>query len=128
MFQAGELSKSKAAWLSYMVHLGGLTFCVRKKALRIPNLVAAERFGTAILHRHDASLEDVNGAFRSLIEGGYIDRIIGLYSRGMKQRDVGADDFEKREEHHCNSMHFALLANVHPSLRKVSVETTVTKV
>ncbi|KAF9942415.1 hypothetical protein BGZ67_001771 [Mortierella alpina] len=75
--KAGELAKSKAAWLSYMVHLGGLTFCIRKKALRIPNLLVAERLGSAILHRHDASLEDVDGAFRSLIEDGYIDRIVG---------------------------------------------------
>ncbi|KFH68186.1 hypothetical protein MVEG_06915 [Podila verticillata NRRL 6337] len=57
---ADELAKSKAAWLSCMVHLGRLAFCVGKKALRIPNLVAAERFGSAILHRHQATLEDVN--------------------------------------------------------------------
>jgi hypothetical protein len=101
VFQADELAKSKAAWLSYMVHLGGLTFCIRKKALRIPNLVAAERFGSAILHRHQASLEDVNGAFRSLIEDGYIDRILGLYARGMQQHDVGAHDLKKKEDDHC---------------------------
>lgn len=76
-----------------MVYLSGLTFCVGKKALRIPNLVAAERFGRAILHRHDASLQDVHGAFRSLIKDGSIDRIVGLYSRGMKQRNVRVDDF-----------------------------------
>ncbi|KAG0196040.1 hypothetical protein BGX28_000212 [Mortierella sp. GBA30] len=124
---AGELARSKAAWLSYMVHFGGLTFCLGKKALRIPNLVAAERFGSAILHRHDASLEDVNGAFKALIEDGYIDRIIGLYARGMQQHDVGAYDFQKKEVDHCNSMRFTLLANIHPSLRKVDVETTITK-
>ncbi|KAF9539231.1 hypothetical protein EC957_005633 [Mortierella hygrophila] len=124
--QAGELAKFKAAWLSYMVHLGGLTFCVRKKALRVLNLVAAERFGRAVLQRHQATLEDVNGAFRSLIDEGNIDRIFGLYARGMQQHDVGAHDF-KKEEDHCNSMRFTLLANIHPSLRKVGVETTVTK-
>ncbi|KAF9547525.1 hypothetical protein EC957_008362 [Mortierella hygrophila] len=59
--RAGEIVKNKEAWLSYMVHLGGLTFCVGKKALRIPNLVAAERFGSAILHRHEATLQNVNG-------------------------------------------------------------------
>jgi len=128
VFQASELTKSKAAWLSYMVYLNGLTFCVRKKALRIPNLVAAERFGSAILHSHDVSLKDVDGAFRLLIKDGYIDRIVGLYSRGMRQRDVRANDLEKNEERHCNSMRFALLANIHPSLRQVGVETTITKV
>ncbi|KAF9196974.1 hypothetical protein BGZ59_005725, partial [Podila verticillata] len=124
---AGELAECKAAWLSYMVHIGGLTFCVRKKALRIPNLVAAERFGKAVLRRYRASLEDVNGAFRLLIEEGNIDRIFGLYAYGMQQHDVGAHDFKKKEEDHCNSMRFTLLANIHPSLRKVGVETTVTK-
>ncbi|KAF9313525.1 hypothetical protein BG003_005099, partial [Podila horticola] len=124
---AGDLARSKAAWLSYMVHIGGLTFCVGKKALRIPNLVAAERFGSAILHRHHASLEDVDGAFKLLIEDGYIDKIIGLYARGMQQHDVGAHDFQKKEEDHCNSMRFTLLANIHPSLRNVGVETTITK-
>ncbi|KAF9967657.1 hypothetical protein BGZ73_000461, partial [Actinomortierella ambigua] len=124
---AGELARSKAAWLSYMVHFGGLTFCLGKKALRIPNLVAAERFGSAILHRHHANLEDVEGGFKALLEDGSIDRILGLYSRGMQQHDVGAQDFKKKEEDHCNSLRFTLLANVHPSLRKVDVETTITK-
>ncbi|KAF9375020.1 hypothetical protein CPC16_000941 [Podila verticillata] len=98
---AGELAKSKAAWLSCMVYLGGLAFCVGKKALRIPNLVAAERFGSAILHRHQATLED--------------------------EHDVGTHNIKKKEEDHCNSIRFTLLANIHPSLRKIGVETTITK-
>ncbi|KAK3836307.1 MAG: hypothetical protein J3R72DRAFT_203441 [Linnemannia gamsii] len=110
-----------------MVHLGGLTFCIRKNALRIPNLVAAERFGRAVLQRHQTNLEDVNGAFRLLIDQGNIDKIFGLYARGMQQHDVGTQDFKKKEEDHCNSMRFTLLANIHPSLRKIGVETTVTK-
>ncbi|KAF9430722.1 hypothetical protein BGZ76_000736 [Entomortierella beljakovae] len=121
---AGDLATCRATWLSYMVHLGGLTFCVRKKALRIPNLVVAERFGRAVLKRYQASLEDVNGAFRLLIEEGNVDRIIGLYARGMQQHDVGARDFKKKEEDHCNSIRFTLLANIHPSLQKVGAETT----
>ncbi|OAQ24514.1 hypothetical protein K457DRAFT_24078 [Linnemannia elongata AG-77] len=76
---AGELSKSKAAWLS------------------------------------------------SLINDGLIDKIVGLYARGMQQRDVGVRDFQKKEVDHCNSMRFTLLANIHPSLRKAGVETTITK-
>ena len=110
-----------------MVHLDGLPFCVGKKALRIPNVVAAERFGSAILHRHHASLDDEGGAFRLLIEDGHIDRIIGLYAHGMQQHDVGAHDFQKKEADHCNSMCFTLLDNIHPFLRKVGVETTITK-
>ncbi|KAF9160312.1 hypothetical protein DFQ26_005673 [Actinomortierella ambigua] len=125
--KAGELARSKAAWLSYMVHFGGLTFCLGKKALRIPNLVVAERFGSAILHRHHANLEDVEDGLKALLERGSIDKILGLYARGMQQLDVGAQDFKKKEEDHCNSLRFTLLANVHPSLRKVDVETTMTK-
>lgn len=125
VLQAGDLYKSKAAWLSYMVHIGGLTFCVGKKALRIPNLVAAERIGSDKLH---TSLEDVNNAFRSLINDGLIDKIVELYARGMQQRDVGVRDFQKKEVDHCNSMRFTLLVNIHPSLRKAGVETTITKV
>ncbi|KAK3810194.1 MAG: hypothetical protein J3Q66DRAFT_352384 [Benniella sp.] len=60
---ADDLARKKAAWLSYMVHIGGLTFCLDKKALRIPNLVAAERIRSAILHRRDASLKNVKGTF-----------------------------------------------------------------
>ncbi|KAG0377005.1 hypothetical protein BGX24_006852 [Mortierella sp. AD032] len=45
----------------------------------------------------------------------------------LQERDVGASDFKKKEEDHCNSMCFTLLANMHPSLRKVDVETTITK-
>ncbi|KAF9551469.1 hypothetical protein EC957_008138 [Mortierella hygrophila] len=125
--ESGELARSRAAWLSYVVHIGGLTFCVGKKALRISNLVVAARFGSAILHRHQATLEDVDGAFRLLVDDGNIDRILGLYARGMQEHDVGAHDFQKKEEEHCNSMRFTLLANIHPSLRKVGVETTITK-
>jgi len=128
VFWAGELARSKAAWLSYMVHFGGLTFCLGKKALRIPNLVVAERFGSAILHRCSASLEDVDDAFKALIKDGYIDHIFGLYTRALQQHDVGPHDSKKKEENHCNSMRFTLLANVHPSIRNVGVETFITKV
>ena len=125
--QAGELARSTTAWLSFMLHIGGLTFCLGKQALRIPNLVTAARFGNAILHRHHASLEDVDDAFKALIEDGYIDSIIGLYGRGMQQH-VGARDFQKKEEDHCNSMYFTFFANSHPSIRKVDVKTNITKV
>jgi hypothetical protein len=99
-----------------------------KKALRIPNLVAAERFDSAILERHETSLEYLQGAFEELVDVGRIERIFGLYARGMQERDVGTDDFKKSEEVHYSSMRFTLLANIHPSFRKVGVESTITKV
>ncbi|KAG0020179.1 hypothetical protein BGZ80_004652, partial [Entomortierella chlamydospora] len=125
--QAEHIARDRAVWLSLMVHLGGLTFCVGKEGLRIPNLVAAARLGRAILDRHHASLEDVNGAFKALIDNGCIDKIIGLYARGMQQHDVGHRNFLMKEEDYCNLMRSILLGNIHPSLRKFDVETTITK-
>ncbi|KAG0042373.1 hypothetical protein BGZ83_000546 [Gryganskiella cystojenkinii] len=79
-----DLARSRAAWLSHLVYVGGLTFCAGKKALRIPNLVVAERFGNAILHRHQTTLEEANDALRVLVDDGNIDKIFGLYARGMQ--------------------------------------------
>ncbi|KAI1312271.1 hypothetical protein EDD11_002990 [Mortierella claussenii] len=107
--------------------LGGLMFCIGKKALRISNLVVAERFERAILDRYHASLEDVDGVFRILVKDGYIDGIFDLYTRCIQEHCVGANGFKKKE-HRCNSMRFTLLANLHPSLQKVGVETTLAKV
>ncbi|KAF9173639.1 hypothetical protein BGX20_002585 [Mortierella sp. AD010] len=125
--QAEHIARDRAVWLSFMLHLGELTFCVGKKGLRITNLVAAARLGCAILDRHHANLEDVNDAFKALIDNGYIDKIIGLYARGMKQNDVGRRDFQMTGENHCNLMRSIFLANIHPSFRKFGVETTITK-
>ncbi|KAG9067497.1 hypothetical protein KI688_012280 [Linnemannia hyalina] len=95
-------------------------------------LLAASPVATQLLEdgllseSEQATLEDVNGAFRLLIDDGNIDRILGLYARGMQEHDVGTHDFQK-EEDHCSSLRFTLLGNIHPSLRKVVVETTITK-
>ncbi|KAF9088290.1 hypothetical protein BGX27_002724, partial [Mortierella sp. AM989] len=108
-----DISTSKPAWLSYMLHIGGLTFCGDSKQLRIPNLIAAERFGSATLGRLELRLEDVHLAFRNI--------------RTMEIRDVGDSDFSKTEENHRDSFYYALLGNSHPSLRKIGLETQITK-
>ncbi|KAG0337738.1 hypothetical protein BG000_005031 [Podila horticola] len=124
---ASEIATSKPAWLSYMLHIGGLTFCRDDKQLRIPNLVAAERFGNATLHRHGLRLQDVDLAFQNVVSTGNICQALILYRQAMSARDVGFSDFEKKEEHHRDSFYYALLGNSHPSLRKIELEVKVSK-
>ncbi|KAG0336155.1 hypothetical protein BG000_006872 [Podila horticola] len=125
--QACDIETSKPAWLSYMLHIGGLTFCPGVKQLQIPNLVAAERFGKATLDRFGLLLEDVSLAFKNIVSTGDIRQAFALYRQTMSARDVGYSDFDKKEEHHRDSFYYALLGNSHPSLRKVKLEVKITK-
>jgi len=111
-----------------MLHIGGLTFCGDSKQLQIPNLVAAERFGNATLDRLKLRLEDVDLAFRNIVSSGNVRQAFALYKRTMEIHDVGDSDFKKTEENHRDSFHYALLGNSHPSLRKLGLETQITKV
>ncbi|KAG0288172.1 hypothetical protein BGZ98_004366, partial [Dissophora globulifera] len=126
--QACDIATSKSAWCSYMIHIGGLTFCNNSKHLQIPNLVAAEHFGEATLTRLKLCLEDVDLAFRNIVSGGSICQALALYKRTMEIHDVGESDFKKTEENHRDSFHYALLGNTHPSLQKIGLETQITKV
>ncbi|KAF9176798.1 hypothetical protein BGZ51_009646 [Haplosporangium sp. Z 767] len=125
---ASDIATSKSAWLSYMIHIGALTFCDNSKHLQIPNLVVAERFGETTLALLQSRLEDVDLAFRDIVSGGSIRQALALYKRTMEIRDVGESDFKKTEESHRDSFHYALLGNTHPSLRKIGLETQITKV
>lgn len=113
-----------------MIHIGGLTFRNNSKHLnlQIPNIVAAERFGETTLARFKLRLEDVDLAFRNIVSSGSIRQALALYERTMEIRDVGDSDFKKTEENHRDSFHYALLGNSHPSLRKIGLETQITKV
>ncbi|KAF9368743.1 hypothetical protein CPB97_004296 [Podila verticillata] len=122
-----DIETSKPAWLSYMLHIGGLTFCPGAKQLQIPNLVAAERFSKAVLDRYGLRLEDVSLAFKNIVSTGDIGQAFTLYRQTMSARDVGYRDFEKKEEHHRDSFHYALLGNSHPSLRTVELEVKINK-
>ncbi|KAG0305521.1 hypothetical protein BGZ98_004001 [Dissophora globulifera] len=124
---ASDIATSKPAWLSYMLHIGGLTFCGDSKQLQIPNLVVAERFGNATLDRLKLRLEDVDLAFQNIVSSGSIRQALALYKRTMEIRDVGDSDFKKTEENHRDSFYYALLGNSHPSLRKIGLETHITK-
>ncbi|GJJ77513.1 hypothetical protein EMPS_09872 [Entomortierella parvispora] len=123
---ASDIATSKNAWLCYMVHIGGLTFCGDSKLLRIPNQVAAIRFGNATLERHKLRLEDVDLAFQNIVSDGDICQALALYKRIMEMRDVGVSDFKKTEENHRDCFYIPLFGNSHPSLRKIGLEVQVT--
>ncbi|KAI8345152.1 hypothetical protein B0O80DRAFT_491896 [Mortierella sp. GBAus27b] len=71
-----------------MLHIGGLTLCDDAKKLRIPNLVAAERFGNATLARLGLRLGDVDLAFQNIINTGDIRQALLLYRQMIWMRDV----------------------------------------
>ncbi|KAI8344981.1 hypothetical protein B0O80DRAFT_38271 [Mortierella sp. GBAus27b] len=124
---ASEIATSKPAWLSYMLHIGGLTFCGDAKKLRIPNLVAAERFGNATLARLGLRLGDVDLAFQNIINTGNIRQALLLYRQMIWMRDVHVNDLKKTEEHHRDSFYVSFLGNCHPTLRKLEIEAKITK-
>lgn len=111
-----------------MLHIGGLTFCGDAKQLRIPNLVAAERFGNATLARLGLRLEDVDLALQNIVNTGDIRQALSLYRQMICQRDVHPNDFKKTEEQHRDSFYFSFLGNSHPSLRRLEIEAKITKV
>ncbi|KAF9385135.1 hypothetical protein BGX21_001137 [Mortierella sp. AD011] len=124
---ASDIVVSKPAWLSYMLHIGGLTFDRGTKQLRIPNLIAAERFGKAVMDRAGLRHEDVSLAFKNIVSTGDIGQALQLYRQTMCIRDVGTSDFLKKEEHHRDSFYYTLLGNSHPSLRDIGLEAWTTK-
>ncbi|KAF8984472.1 hypothetical protein BGZ46_007936 [Entomortierella lignicola] len=124
---ASDIATSKPAWLSYMLHIGGLTFSRKTKNLEVPNLVAAERFGKAVLDRAGLRYEDVSLAYKNIVSTGNISQVLRLYRQTMCKIDVGIDAFKKEEEHHRNSFYHALLGNTLPSLRDIGLEVNVSK-
>src|SRR5437764_1064627 len=61
IIQHTDITESKSSWLSFMLYVGGLTFSNQMpgKQLRIPNLVAAQRFAKAILNRYQLRTIDI---------------------------------------------------------------------
>ncbi|KAK3809463.1 MAG: hypothetical protein J3Q66DRAFT_405465 [Benniella sp.] len=125
---ASEIATNKPTWLSYMLHIGGLTFCGDAKQLRIPNLVAAERFGNANLAHLGLRLEDVDLAFQNIVNTGDIQRALSLYRQMICKRDIHPNGFMKtEEERYRDSFYSAFFGNCHPSLRRFDVEAKITK-
>ena len=102
-----------SAWRSLLVYMGGLTFdCAEpSKFLKIPNLVAAKRFGTALLDRLGlySSMKD---ALYTLASTGNLMDVLNGYCRLMRHYDVAEDVFtKKKEEHHRESIWVTILEN-----------------
>ncbi|RUS13043.1 LOW QUALITY PROTEIN: hypothetical protein BC937DRAFT_86442, partial [Endogone sp. FLAS-F59071] len=122
-----DITESKTSWLSFMLYVGGLTFAnhMPDKQLKIPNLVAAQRFARGILNRYQLRVSDIKGALQKLATGD-ISTLLGHYQRLMSIRDVGEDDLRKKsEENHRDSFYYALLMN--PLLLDAHVEFEITK-
>ena len=92
--------------------MGGLTFDPQdpSKFLKIPNLVAAQRFGHALLSRVNL-YQSMTNALRFLSENGNMKDVLTGYRRLMQQRDVGDHAFRKTEENHRDSIWYTILEN-----------------
>jgi hypothetical protein len=95
-----------------MVYMGGLTFDSDNpsKFLKIPNLVAAKRFGLALLTQHGLYNSMKNALYTLAGTGNPMDVLIG-YCHLMRQRDVTRDAFTKKEEHYRDSIWVTILEN-----------------
>jgi hypothetical protein len=108
-----------SAWRSLMVYMGGLTPDLDNPSnfLKIPNLVAAKRFGSALLDRHGLSGSMKDALYSLAGTGNPIDVLIG-YCHLMRQRDVTRGAFRKNEEHHRDSIWITILEN--PAIKPVA--------
>jgi hypothetical protein len=95
-----------------MVYMGGLTFDMAEpsKFLKIPNLVAAKRFGSALLDRLGL-YKSMKSALFNLAATGNPMNVLAGYCQLMRQRDVIGDAFTKKEEHHRDSVLITILEN-----------------
>lgn len=107
---AGEGDMS--AWRSLMVYMGGLTFDSDdpSKFLKIPNLVAAKRFGSALLDRLGL-YSSIKNALYTLARTGNPMGVLAAYCHLMRQYDVIGDAFFKNEGHHRGIIQVAILEN-----------------
>jgi hypothetical protein len=102
-----------------MAYMGALTLDSDNpsKFLKIPNLVAAKRFGSALLNRHGLYNSMKNALYTLARTGNLIDVLIG-YCQLMRQRDVIGNAFNKTEENHRDSIWFTILEN--PAIQPVA--------
>jgi hypothetical protein len=96
-----------------MVYMGGLTFDSDdpSKFLRIPNLVAAKRFGSALLDRYGL-YNSMRDALYTLAGTGNPMNILAGYCHLMRQQDVTRDAFAKTEGDHRNTLFITILENI----------------
>ena len=98
--------------------MGGLTPDSEDPSnLKIPNLVAAKRFGKALLDRHGVYKSMKNALDILAGTGNSMDVLVG-YCHLMRQRDVTGNAFAKTEEHHRDSIWITILEN--PAIKPVA--------
>ena len=92
--------------------MGGLTFDSNNpsKFLKIPNLVAAKRFGSALLARHGLFSSMKEALYTLAGTGNPMDVLIG-YCHLMRQQDVIGKAFQKTEENHRGIIWVTILEN-----------------
>jgi hypothetical protein len=102
-----------------MVYMGGLTFDSDNPSnfLKIPNLVAAKRFGSALLDRHGLYSSMKDALYTLAGTGNPMDVLTG-YCQLMQQRDITRDAFRKTEEHQRDSIWITILEN--PAIKPVA--------
>ncbi|RUS31429.1 hypothetical protein BC938DRAFT_477841, partial [Jimgerdemannia flammicorona] len=115
-FRFADLMNTKdnvSTWLSFMRYMGGLTYAdeMPEKHLQFPNLIALQRLGAAVLNRYDLRESDITGALQKIASTGDISELLACYQRMMSKRDVFFKDFQKSEEHHRDSICYAILKN-----------------
>ena len=95
-----------------MIYMGGLTFDSDDPSnfSKIPNLVAAKRFGSAILERL-SMYNSMKTALDRLARTGNPMDVLAGYCHMMQQRDVIGDAFLKKEEHHRDIIQWTILEN-----------------
>jgi hypothetical protein len=95
-----------------MVYMGGLTFDSNdpSKFLKISNLVAAKRFGSALLDRYGLYSSMKDALYTLARTGNPMDVLVG-YCDLMRQRDIVGNAFVKTEENHRDSIWVAILEN-----------------
>jgi hypothetical protein len=95
-----------------MVYMGALTLDSDEpsKFLKIPNLIAAKRFGSALLDRYGLR-SSVKNALYTLAETGNPMDILIAYCHLMRQQDVTRNAFKKTEENHRGIIWVTILEN-----------------
>ncbi|CAG8631596.1 11602_t:CDS:1, partial [Paraglomus brasilianum] len=101
------IAKSRSAWLSFMLYVGCLTFTEQtpEKLLQIPNSVAAQCFGEAVLDHYRLSNIDITNTLKQLVFMGDISILLGYYKKLMCKNNVSESNLKnKTEENHCDSI------------------------
>ena len=103
---------SLPAWRGLILYAGGFTFDERNpdQYLKIPNLIAAKRFGRTVLDRHGLT-QTMGHAVKSLESTGDIRLVLASYRKLMAECDVGWDDFGKDEGTHRDLLRNTILEN-----------------